>query len=57
MAQVAPLTRTEEVLFRSLMRLVITLPRALGEDLVRARSMTGECAALMHLTSRLLKGK
>jgi hypothetical protein len=57
MAQVAPLTQTEEVLFRSLMRLVVTLPRALGEDLVRARGMTGECTALMHLTSRLLKGK
>lgn len=51
MAQMAPLTGTEEVLFRALMRLVITLPRALGDDLVRARGMTaGEYTALMHLS-------
>ncbi|MCU1659103.1 MAG: hypothetical protein JWO57_3759 [Pseudonocardiales bacterium] len=51
MAQVAPLTQTEEVLFRSLMRLVVTLPRALGDDLVRTRGMTaGEYTALMHLS-------
>jgi len=49
-AQVAPLTQTEEVFFRSLMRLVVTLPRALGDDLLRARGMTpGEYTALMHL--------
>jgi len=51
MAQVEPLTRNEEVLFRALMRLVITLPRALGDDLVRARGMTAnEYTALMHLS-------
>ena len=51
MAQVAPLTRSEEVLFRSLMRLVITLPRALGDDLLRARGMTAnEYTTLMHLS-------
>jgi DNA-binding MarR family transcriptional regulator len=51
MAQVDPLSRTEEVLFRALMRLVITLPRALGDDLVRARGMTAnEYTTLMHLS-------
>jgi DNA-binding MarR family transcriptional regulator len=50
-AQVQPLTDTEEVLFRSLMRLTITLPRALGDDLVRARGMTAnEYKTLMHLS-------
>jgi DNA-binding MarR family transcriptional regulator len=51
MAQVEPLSETEEVLFRSLMRLVITLPRALGDDLVHTRAMTGnEYTTLMHLS-------
>lgn len=51
MARVEPLTGTEEVLFRSLMRLVITLPRALGDDLVRARGITAnEYTTLMHLS-------
>jgi DNA-binding MarR family transcriptional regulator len=50
-AKVKPLTQTEEVLWRSLMRLVITLPRALGEDLVRARGMSAnEYTTLMHLS-------
>jgi DNA-binding MarR family transcriptional regulator len=50
-AKVEPLTQTEEVLWRSLMRLVITLPRALGDDLVRARAMTAnEYTTLMHLS-------
>jgi DNA-binding MarR family transcriptional regulator len=50
-AKVDPLTQTEEVLWRSLMRLVITLPRALGDDLVRARGMTAnEYTTLMHLS-------
>jgi DNA-binding MarR family transcriptional regulator len=49
--KVEPLTQTEEVLWRSLMRLVITLPRALGDDLVRARGMTAnEYTTLMHLS-------
>jgi DNA-binding MarR family transcriptional regulator len=50
-AQVEPLTQTEEVLWRSLMRLVITLPRALGDDLTRARGMSAnEYTTLMHLS-------
>jgi DNA-binding MarR family transcriptional regulator len=51
MVQAAGLTRNEEMLFRSLMRLVVTLPRALGEDLVRTQGMSaGEYTALMHLS-------
>jgi DNA-binding MarR family transcriptional regulator len=51
MAQVEPLSPVEEVLWRSLMRLVVTLPRALGDDLGRARGMTAnEYTALMHLS-------
>jgi DNA-binding MarR family transcriptional regulator len=51
MAPVAPLTSTEEVLFRAIMRLVITLPRALGDDLVRARGITAnEYTTLMNLS-------
>jgi DNA-binding MarR family transcriptional regulator len=51
MAQVDPLSQTEEVLWRSLMRLVVTLPRALGDELVRARGMTAnEYTTLMHLS-------
>jgi DNA-binding MarR family transcriptional regulator len=50
-ARVEPLTDTEEVLWRSLMRLVITLPRALGDDLVRARGITAnEYTTLMQLS-------
>ena len=51
MVQVEPLTPTEELLFRSLVRLVITLPGALGDDLVQARGMTAnEYLTLMHLS-------
>ncbi len=51
MAKAKPLTQTEELLWRSLMRLVITLPRALGDDLIRTRGMTAnEYTALMHLS-------
>jgi hypothetical protein len=51
MGQVASLTRTEEVLFRTVMRLPVTLPRALDEDLVHPRGTTaGEYSALMHLS-------
>jgi len=51
MAQVDPLSQTEELLWRSLMRLVVTLPRALGDDLVRARGITAnEYTTLMHLS-------
>jgi DNA-binding MarR family transcriptional regulator len=50
-ARVEPLSPTEEVLWRSLMRLVVTLPRALGDDLVRARGMTAnDYTTLMHLS-------
>jgi DNA-binding MarR family transcriptional regulator len=49
--KVEPLTETEEVLWRSLMRLVVTLPRALGDDLVRTRGMTAnDYTTLMHLS-------
>jgi hypothetical protein len=49
--QGGPLTPTEEVLWRSFMRLVITLPRALGDDLDRARGMSAnEYTTLMHLS-------
>jgi DNA-binding MarR family transcriptional regulator len=38
-------------MWRSLMRLVVTLPRALGDDLVRSRGVTAnEYTALMHLS-------
>jgi DNA-binding MarR family transcriptional regulator len=51
MAQVARLTSTEEVLWRALMRLVVTLPRALGDDLVRSRGMSAnDYTTLMHLS-------
>lgn len=51
MAQVAPLTSDEEILFRALMRLMVTLPRALGDDLLRARGVTAnEYTTLMHLS-------
>jgi DNA-binding MarR family transcriptional regulator len=50
-AKVEPLTQAEEVLWRSLMRLVVTLPRALGDDLVRARGITAnDYTTLMHLS-------
>lgn len=51
MAKVKALTQTEDVLWRSLMRLVVTLPRALGDDLLRSRGMTAnEYTTLMHLS-------
>jgi DNA-binding MarR family transcriptional regulator len=51
MPQVAPLTPTEEALWRALMRLVFTLHRALDEDLIRARGMTAnEYTVLMNLS-------
>jgi DNA-binding MarR family transcriptional regulator len=51
MSQPLPLTPTEEVLWRSLMRLVITLHRALDDDLIRTRGMTAnEYTVLMHLS-------
>jgi DNA-binding MarR family transcriptional regulator len=51
MVQVAPLTPSEEALFRALMRLTIALPRALDEHLARSRGMTAnKYTTLMHLS-------
>jgi DNA-binding MarR family transcriptional regulator len=51
MPQVAPLTPTEEALWRALMRLMLTLHRALDDDLLRARGMTAnEYTVLMSLS-------
>jgi DNA-binding MarR family transcriptional regulator len=51
MPQLAPLTPTEEALWRALMRLMLTLHRALDDDLVRARGMTAnEYTVLMNLS-------
>ena len=46
-----PLNADEELVWRSLMRLVFTLPRALGEDLQRSCGLTStEYSVLMHLS-------
>ncbi len=51
MPQLAPLTPTEEALWRALMRLMFTLHRALDDDLIRARGMTAsEYTVLMNLS-------
>ncbi|MCW2855170.1 MAG: hypothetical protein JWR52_785 [Marmoricola sp.] len=51
MVKADPLSDTEELLWRSLMRLVITLPRALGDDLVQTRGITAnDYTTLMHLS-------
>ena len=51
MARVAPLSASEEVMFRALMRLVITLPRTLGDDLFHACQIAGnEYTTLVHLS-------
>jgi DNA-binding MarR family transcriptional regulator len=51
MSSVAPFTATEEVLWRAFMRLVITVPRALNDDLARTRGMnSGEYTTLMFLS-------
>jgi DNA-binding MarR family transcriptional regulator len=51
MPQLAPLTPTEEALWRALMRLMLTLHRALDDDLARARGMTAnEYTVLMNLS-------
>jgi len=54
-AKVEPLTQAEEVLWRSLMRLVVTLPRALG-DVVLCPQVTGDAwrAPLTHGVLHLL---
>jgi DNA-binding MarR family transcriptional regulator len=51
MPQLAPLTPTEDALWRALMRLMLTLHRALDDDLLRARGMTAnEYTVLMNLS-------
>ena len=48
---VAPLNDDEDLVWRSLMRLVFTLPRALGDDLQRACGLSStEYSVLMHLS-------
>ena len=48
---VAPLNDDEELVWRSLMRLVFTLPRALGDDLQRSCGLSStEYSVLMHLS-------
>ena len=48
---VAPLNADEELVWRSLMRLVFTLPRALGDDLQRSCGLSStEYSVLMHLS-------
>jgi DNA-binding MarR family transcriptional regulator len=48
---VRPLDDPEELLFRSLMRLTITLPRVLGDDLERSCGLSAtEYTVLMHLS-------
>jgi DNA-binding MarR family transcriptional regulator len=47
----APLNEAEELVWRSLMRLVFTLPRALGDDLQRSCGLSStEYSVLMHLS-------
>jgi DNA-binding MarR family transcriptional regulator len=47
----APLNEDEELVWRSLMRLVFTLPRALGDDLQRSCGLSStEYSVLMHLS-------
>jgi DNA-binding MarR family transcriptional regulator len=48
---VAPLSEDEELVWRSLMRLVFMLPRVLGDDLQRSCGLsTPEYKILMHLS-------
>jgi DNA-binding MarR family transcriptional regulator len=48
---VRPLDDAEELFFRSLMRLTITLPRVMGDDLERSCGMNAtEYRVLMHLS-------
>jgi DNA-binding MarR family transcriptional regulator len=51
MDDIQPFTPTEEALWRAFMRLTVTIPRALNDDLVRRRAMTAvEYKALMFLS-------
>ena len=48
---VVPLNEDEELVWRSLMRLVFMLPRALGDDVQRSCGMSStEYSVLMHLS-------
>jgi DNA-binding MarR family transcriptional regulator len=50
-ATVVPLSASEEVMWRALMRIVKTLPRHLDSDLVRSAGLTAsEYTMLMHLS-------
>ena len=51
MASPTPLTSTEEVFWRSLMRVVLSLPRQLHDDMFRAAGLTAsEYTLLMNLS-------
>ena len=51
MAKVDPLSETEEMFWRALMRIVLSLPRRLDSDLVRATGVTAnEYTTLMCLS-------
>jgi DNA-binding MarR family transcriptional regulator len=51
MARVEPLSSSEEMMWRALMRIVKTLPRHLDSDLVRSVGLTAsEYTMLMHLS-------
>lgn len=51
MSDVAPLDADEDRLWRNLMRLVITVPRTMSDDLERAGGLNGsEYSILMHLS-------
>ena len=50
-ARPEPLTPTEEMFWRSLMRIVLSLPRQLHEDMVRAAGLTAsEYTVIMNLS-------
>jgi len=51
MAKVEPLNSEEEIFWRSLMRIILTLPRHLDRDLVRAAGVTAnEYTTIMNLS-------
>lgn len=51
MASPEPLTPTEEIFWRSLMRIVLSLPRQLHDDMVRAVGLTAsEYTVVMNLS-------
>ena len=51
MANPEPLTPTEEIFWRALMRLTLTLPRQLNDDMVRAAGLTAsEYTVIMNLS-------